>query len=269
MQRPKAFIATIRNAGKFAWKFASRGKQILLPKRDYVTYKGVRIPARELRFNGRDYRDDAFFLASADGEARRVAERLGYNPTELLVDLGCGQGRLAIGLTRLFDTARYLGLDVSARSIVWCNKHIGQRFPSYKFQHVDLVNARYNPHGQSLSEKFRLPVDDGAASIVYLWGVVTNMEPEHLAVYASEIARMLQPGGKAFLTANLEENVPAVSINPPDYVSFEYHGPLNLVRYEKQYFLEVLERAGLALEQINYHATSNCQSDLYFHALEG
>lgn len=264
MEAPEAFISTIRDAEQLAWKVASRGQHVLFPGRDYVTYRGTRLPARELRFNGSEYQEEAYLLASADAEARRVVEKLGYDPTELLVDLGCGQGRLAIGLGRLVGAARYLGLDVSARSIAWCNEHIRRRDPSYRFHHLDLVNARYNPYGARLSDRFRLPVDDDVASIVFLWGVVTNMEPEHLAVYASEIHRILRPGGKAFFTANLEQDVPAVSINPANYVSFEYHGPLNIVRYEEQYFLEVLERAGLVLEQMDYHASAHCQSDLYF-----
>jgi SAM-dependent methyltransferase len=257
-------VATTHKVGNAAWMLAAKCKRILLPKRDYVRYRGSRLPPRELRFNGPDHADEAFLLASANDEARRVTERLGYDPSRLLVDIGCGQGRLAIGLARRFSTAHYLGLDVSARSIDWCKKHIAARHPSYRFEHLDLVNGRYNPDGRTLSSEFRLPVDDGAAGIIYVWGVVTNMEPDHFPVYAREMSRMLRPGGQAFLTANVEDDVPPVSINPPNYVSFEYHGPLHIVRYERGYFLEVFKQAGFALKAFDYHATSNCQSDLYF-----
>lgn len=257
-------VATTHKVGSAAWMLAAKCKKILLPKRDYVAYRGSRLPPREMRFNGPDHADEAFLLASASYEARRVVDRLGYDPSQLLVDIGCGQGRLAIGLARHFRTARYLGLDVSARSIAWCKKHIAGRYPSYEFQHLNLVNARYNPDGRTLSREFHLPVDAGAAGIVYVWGVVTNMEPDHLPVYAGEISRMLRAGGEAFLTANVEDNVPPVSINPPNYVSFEYHGPLHIVRYERAHFLEVFALAGLTLKAFDYHASGNCQSDLYF-----
>jgi SAM-dependent methyltransferase len=254
----------LASIGKVAWKLAAKGKRLLLPPRDYVSFQGSRLPVPELRFNGPDYADDAFLLRSSDQEAERVTGKLRYDPSDLLVDLGCGQGRLAIGLVRVLPQARYLGLDVSAPSIVWCAKHISRRYPSYAFKHIDVVNARYNPNGFSLAPQFRLPVADGSAGLVYVWGVVTNMEPEHLSLYATEIGRMLRPGGQAFLTANVEEHVPEVSINPANYVSFEYHGPLHIVRYEHRYFVEVFGQAGLHLERLDYHASGNCQSDLYF-----
>ncbi len=105
---------------------------------------------------------------------------------------------------------------------------------------------------------------DGAAAVAYLWGVVTNMEPEFLSVYAQEIGRILKPGGRLFLTANVEDDVPEVSINPDNYTPFQCHGPLNIVRHERQYFLNVFRQAGLILTDYAHHAAGNCQSDLYF-----
>jgi hypothetical protein len=90
------------------------------------------------------------------------------------------------------------------------------------------------------------------------------MEPDHLSVYASEISRMLRRGGNLFLTANVEDQVPQVSINPENYTAFTCQGPLHIVRYERQYFLDVFQRAGLILTDFAYHAAGNCQSDMYF-----
>ena len=97
-----------------------------------------------------------------------------------------------------------------------------------------------------------------------MWGVVTNMEPEHLSTYAQDISRILRPDGKLFLTANVEASVPQVSINPENYVPFVCRGPLHIMRYERQYFLDVFQHAGLNLTQFAYHAAGNCQSDMYF-----
>jgi hypothetical protein len=96
-----------------------------------------------------------------------------------------------------------------------------------------------------------------------MWGVVTIMEPQHLGPYAAEIARILRPGGKLFLTANVEKAVPEVEINPPNYVSFTLSGPLHIVRYELGYFTTVFAREGLKLTEFGYHLAGNCQSDLY------
>jgi SAM-dependent methyltransferase len=257
-------FSPLRSVGAFVRQIGSKGKRTLFPTRDHVFYKGSVLPHRDLRFNGPDQQVDAFYLASAIAEAKRVVGVMDYTPRGLLVDIGCGQGRLAIGLIRDLPNARYLGLDVSARSIDWCTKHLESRHPSYRFRHINLVNALYNPLGDALPPVFHLPVTSGAADIAYMWGVVTNMEPEHLAPYAQEISRILRLGGKLFLTANVEANVPKVSVNPEKYVPFVCSGPLHIVRYERQYFLDVFQGAGLKLTQFAYHAAGNCQSEMYF-----
>jgi len=263
-ERNTSQVTLLGKANRLAWSLASQVKHRLFPEKEYVVYQGSRLPLPGARLNGPDQADNEYFLNSALREAERVITRLGCTPQSLLVDIGCGQGRLPIGLARIFPNFRYIGLDVSEESIHWCQQHIERRHPTYRFQHINLVNARYNPAGHALAGNFRLPVADGTADIVYLWGVVTNMEPEHLAPYAAEISRMLRAGGRAFLTANVEDNVPQVSINPEHYMPWEYHGPLNIVRYEKQYFLDVFRQAGLTLTDFAYHAAGNCQSDLYF-----
>lgn len=57
-----------------------------------------RAAGTELRFNGPDQQDDAFYLASSMHEADRVISKLGCEPSSVIVDIGCGQGRLPIGL---------------------------------------------------------------------------------------------------------------------------------------------------------------------------
>jgi len=253
-----------RQAANMVRAIASRGKRLLFPHRDYVRRRGSYLPPHEMRFNGPDQQDDDFYLRSSIGEADRVIGTLGCGPSDVVVDIGCGQGRLAIGLVRKYDRLRYLGIDVAEKSIRWCRRHIEARSPTYRFHHIDLVNARYNPDGTPLAAGFRLPVDSDSADIVYMWGVVTNMEPEHMPVYAAEIARMLKPGGRFYLTANVEDGVPKVSINPDHYTSFSCHGPLHIVRYEKSHFVDVFRRHGLTLTRYDHHAAGNCQSDLYF-----
>jgi ubiquinone/menaquinone biosynthesis C-methylase UbiE len=263
-QSARHAASAILNAGRFARGIAGKVKRKLMPPRDYVVHRGSVLPAPDLRFNGPDQQDNNFYLNSSISETNRVVTRLGYQPGELLVEIGSGQGRLAIGMVRRFPSARYLGLDVSKRSVDWCQRHIERRHPSYRFQYLHVLNALYNPSGEPLTSAFRLPVEDASADAVYLWGVVTNMEPEHFPLYAREIARMLRKGRRMFLTANVEDNVPTVTINPENYTSFKCSGPLHIVRYEKNYFIDVFRQVGLSLTDLDHHAAGNCQSELYF-----
>lgn len=250
--------------GRIAWTVRSIARAVLRRDVDYVRFRGSLLPARSMRFNGPDQQDDDFYLHSALSEAQRVVGVLALQPDELVADVGCGQGRMAIGLARLRPRSRYVGIDVSGPSIAWCKRRIEARHPTFRFYHLDLVNARYNPGGAAMPPDFRLPVEDASVAVVYLWGVVTNMEPDFLPAYVREIDRVLQPGGRLFLTANVETDVPDVSINPPNYVSFRYSGPLHIVRYEKSYLTRMFTARGLALTDYAHHASGNCQSDLYF-----
>lgn len=253
-----------RIGGRVARTIRSIARAVLRRDADHVRFQGSLLPARSMRFNGPDQQNDEFYLRSALSEAQRVLGPLALQPDELVVDVGCGQGRMAIGLARLRPRARYIGVDVSGPSIAWCKRRIESAHPTFHFQHLDLVNARYNPSGAAMPSDFRLPIDDASAAIVYLWGVVTNMEPEFLPAYVREVDRVLRPGGRLFITANVEADVPDVSINPPDYVSFRYSGPLHIVRYEKSYLIGLFTARALELTGFAHHAAGNCQSELYF-----
>ena len=235
----------------------------VFPER-YRIFEGCVLPPPGSADGGAEYGDDRFFLDSAIAEARRVLTKLASAPDDRLVDIGCGHGRLSIGLLHESSSLSYLGLDVQRDSIDWCQRYIQRRHPSYQFRHINVVNELSNPAGDPIAPDYQLPVQAGTADIVYMWGVFTNMEPAHLTVYAREFYRLLRPGGKAFLTAHVEDDVPRSSVNPENYTPYACHGPLHAVRYERGYFLDAFRQAGLILTELNYHAAGNCQSDVYF-----
>ena len=78
----------------------------------------------------------------------------------------------------------------------------------------------------------------------YLWGLFTNMAPADMQVYVREISRVAKQGARVFLTAFVEERVPAVSLNPQDYVNYKCSGPLHVVRYERQFLFGVFAWEG-------------------------
>jgi SAM-dependent methyltransferase len=225
--------------------------------REFVLYRGYLLPPRDLRGRmcGDAFRSDDFFLQSAVVEATRLPATLGYSRTNRLVDVGCGLGRLATGLLAEFgDVAySYLGVDANREFVGWCQEHIERRHPSFRFMHIDVANKRYNPNGTVDGNKIRLPVANASADIVYMWGVFTNMAPEHVQIYVSELSRIARDGGKVFLTAFVEDNVPEVSFNPTDYVPYDCSAPLVVVRYNKQWLFSLFSRHGLRIDDFRYH----------------
>src|SRR5262249_14433145 len=92
---------------------------------DHVTRGPIVLPARHLRLGGSEFKDDDFFIGSARAEARRLAEHCGFIPGGSVLDVGCGVGRLAIGLLAEFGEIKgYRGIDVDKESILWCKRNI-------------------------------------------------------------------------------------------------------------------------------------------------
>ena len=235
-------------------------------RRDYVLYRSSVLPHPRMRSKmcGTEYTSDDFFLYSASAEARRLVTKLAYAKASHVVDIGSGLGRLATGLVREVGDVHYWGFDAVRPWVQWCKKHIERRHPSFRFVHVDVANEHYNPGGAALSEDFRFPLADGHADIVYMWGVLTNMRLKDARIYVSEISRLVRQGGRVFLTAFVEDDVPVESINPSGYVDYECTGPLTVVRYESEVLFSIFARHGLSVDEFAYHGGTHCQQSEIF-----
>jgi SAM-dependent methyltransferase len=124
----------------------------------------------------------------------------GIKPTDRVLDVGCGCGRMAWPLARFLTSGSFEGFDITPEAIEWCQRNIASRFPNFKFQLVDLHNAAYNPHAQVKARDYQFPYPDSSFDFIFLTSVFTHMLPQDLAQYAREIARTLKPGGRAVIT---------------------------------------------------------------------
>jgi SAM-dependent methyltransferase len=244
-----------------------------LYRKDYELYRGLRLPRKDLRgvMCGEAFCSNEFFHQSGIVEARRLVARLGYRPAAKVADIGSGLGRLATGMIWEFgEDVNYVGIEVRPEFVQWCQRHITTYHPKYTFVHADIVNERYNPHGsQRGAESIRLPLTDADVDIAYLWGVFTNMGPEEVLIYISELGRILRPGGRAFLTVFAEPDAPEVSFNPPGYGPYEHDGsPLLVVRYNYQFLVAALARQGLQVDEFRHHGGGfPYQSEMYLTKL--
>jgi SAM-dependent methyltransferase len=232
----------------------------------YVLYRGsvLPIPGMRLGMCGAEFTNDEFYLESGVAEARRVVAKLGYTSDCRVVEIGSGLGRFATGLLREVGDVDYWGFDAVEWWVDWCKKYIERRHPTYRFHHINVENELYNPGGVVKGDQFRFPLPDGHADIVYMWGVVTNMRFKDARNYIAEIGRLTRPGGRVFLTAWVEEDVPEETVNPDDYVNYQLEGPLWVVRYQKAALFSLFEQHGLVVEQFGHHAGGHCnQSEIY------
>jgi SAM-dependent methyltransferase len=200
-----------------------------------------------------------------DGDYRAIgAEFLGHfvrladlRPGERVLDIGCGIGRMAVPLTQyLFDEGRYVGVDIVRPGIAWCEKSISTVYRNFQFHHADLHHPLYNPAGRVSAANIRFPFEDASFDFICLTSVVTHIPSAVLANYAREVARLLAPGGRCFVTAFLV-NPPARAalklgtgriLIDPEQEGPEFHAdpaaPMAAVAYCEDFLIEKFLRFG-------------------------
>ncbi len=121
-------------------------------------------------------------------------------PHHRVLDVGSGIGRMALPLTKfLNEKGSYEGFDIIQTGVKWCRQNISTRYPSFRFQQVDLQNDLYRSEGGKASD-FRFPYPDQDFDFVFLTSVFTHMLPAEVENYMKEINRVLKPGGRCFAT---------------------------------------------------------------------
>lgn len=192
-------------------------------------------------------------------------------PEASVLDVGCGTGRVAIGLLdHLGKQGRYAGLEVDPRRVRWCQNTLARKYPNFSFHHMDVRNRLYHPHGTLFPEQVRLPWDSAQFDVVLLFSVFTHLLPAAVERYSSEIARLLKPGGRTLITwflmtdEHLDRLRTAEKVNPPflrgflngdrqSYWTTKPELPEQAVGYTEERVRSIYLQAGLKiLEPIRY-----------------
>lgn len=159
----------------------------------YFDFKGFRIPVHLITLTGAGP-ETLDWIGSA--HIRNFERTIGLHDDMCFVDLGCGIGRDAFQLMdRLSPAGRYIGIDVTRDSIVWCQRNITPRHANFSFHHVDAYNELYNPFGRHKTTDFRLPLSDGTVDRIGLASVFTHLLRDEVVHYMKEFARVLKPDG--------------------------------------------------------------------------
>jgi cyclopropane fatty-acyl-phospholipid synthase-like methyltransferase len=235
-----------------------RAQAVVLPRTHHgVSSAGVKLPPTVYRMGGAHFRQDDAFVSSAVAEVERLENEIGLSTSSRLLDWGCGAGRLAVGIVeKMGRIDQYHGVDVQQHLIDWAQRHIGNR-PGFTFTHVDLANARYNPGG---AQQRTIPGATADYDGFYAFSVFSHLMEDDTAAYLGEVSRLLTPGGRAFVTAFVEEGVPDVEENPVGYGPLEWSGPLHCVRFEKQFFEGMVRDAGLEVDTVGQGQEKDGQS---------
>jgi len=126
--------------------------------------------------------------------------RAGLADGMVVVDIGCGIGRMAVAMSKRLREIRYVGFDVVNYGILWCRKRFSV-LPGYRFVHADIFNTFYNPRGSEAGSSYRFPVSDSTADFVCATSVFTHMPASEVTHYLRETSRCMKRGAKAYFTA--------------------------------------------------------------------
>jgi SAM-dependent methyltransferase len=144
---------------------------------------------------------DSDFVSTGEEVAGLLVEAAELRSGDRVLDVGCGFGRVARALIGpLGPEGSYEGFDASARAVAWCARHYARRHPAFRFTHVDVRNATYNPGGALAAREVVFPYDDASFDVALAASVFTHLLADGTDRYLAESARVLRPGGRLFAT---------------------------------------------------------------------
>lgn len=222
------------------------------------------MPPRRLSFVGR-----GDFERTGNEYLAHFRELGGLRPSDRVLDMGCGIGRMAIPLTRYLGSGSYAGFDVGRAMIRWCRREITPRHPQFEFTWAPVYNQKYNPFGTVSATEFHFPYEDADFDFLFATSLFTHLVREETEHYLREAARVLRPGGACLLTFFLIDDH-AEREMAAGHASFDFRHPISggfttdpsqpeeAIAYRVEDLREMLSAAGLEVrEPIRFGLWSN------------
>ncbi|NNE74588.1 MAG: class I SAM-dependent methyltransferase [Acidimicrobiales bacterium] len=201
------------------------------------------------------------FVEMGEAIVRDLQEAAGLQADHSVLDVGCGAGRTALGLTQfLSSNGRYEGFDIVPEAVAWCQRNISSAHPNFQFELADLSNPHYH-RGASEAGAYRFAYDDASFNTAVVTSVFTHLRAAATANYIDEIARVLRPGGAVMATFFLvDEQSRAAMASGAATFSFSeiadgslvanVHDPEGAVGHDKAELLDQWREAGLEPEVV-------------------
>jgi 2-polyprenyl-3-methyl-5-hydroxy-6-metoxy-1,4-benzoquinol methylase len=118
-----------------------------------------------------------------------ILTREGLEPTDTLVDLGCGTGRLAVHAIPFLSDGRYVGIDIAQAMLSEAQKRVETTIPDPPCQ-VSWIHQT--------TPIFELETD--SVDMICAFSVINHMEHEDAYSYLKGALRVVRPGGRFVFT---------------------------------------------------------------------
>jgi SAM-dependent methyltransferase len=180
-----------------------------------------------------------------------LQDHAGLKAADQVLDIGCGNGRVAAQLAPILRPAGgYVGFDISRRGIQACRRQFA-REPHMRFQHLDVWNGEYNAKGRVAELDTVFPAPDASVDLAFATSVFTHMRMPAVRRYLAETARVLRPGGRlAFTVFALEpgrEASDAFAFRAFDTTSsvVDFRYPERAIGHRREALEQAVSEAGL------------------------
>ena len=143
---------------------------------------------------------DGDFVAVGAQLRRNLTDHAGLAAGDQVLDIGCGNGRVAEQLAPLLrERGGYVGFDISKGAIQACRRRFAAQ-PHMRFEHLDVWNGEYNATGRVAELDTVFPAADRSIDLAFATSVFTHMRMPAVRRYLAESARVLKPGGRLAFT---------------------------------------------------------------------
>jgi ubiquinone/menaquinone biosynthesis C-methylase UbiE len=151
-------------------------------------YPNFDLPPQYLVFDAHGTIDWESYMSNGSKLAEKISIELGRLMTQdkiqMVLEWGCGPGRVIRHLPKFLENARIFGTDYNAESIDWCNKYL----PSVKFVKNEL--------------KPPLTFPENSFDFIYAISVFTHLSEEVCIQWIHELSRVLKPNGILMVWTN-------------------------------------------------------------------
>jgi SAM-dependent methyltransferase len=153
------------------------------------------------------------------GETQVILKMLAdYRGDTHLLDVGCGFGRIAMGLLHVVRSpGSYTGFDINPTVIGFANALFKQfgRSDEFRFDHVPMTNTFYTQERPQVdAESFQFSYPDGHFDVIVLFSVFTHLRVTAVQNYVRNFARVCRPGARVLVSEFLVENAPFTETTP-------------------------------------------------------
>jgi len=197
-------------------------------------------------------------------------------PNDIVLDVGCGIGRMALPISKYLTKGWYAGFDIDQRGIEWCQTHITPAHPNFRFEHVNVYNEYYNTQGTIQPAVFEFPYASNFFTFTFATSVFTHMLPGDVIHYLSEMRRVLKKDGRAMVTffslnQEAQQNIARGISNCQfsyrhDAVTYYSHSDIKEaeIAFDENWIKGALAKVGFKIEAIHHGKWSGRQEALSY-----